>query len=772
MKKRLFALMLSVLLVLTSATVAFATETAGTAPATDGGFQITIPREDDDPVTYDFKEIASNDRFTLTLDEESTFICLEDKTTGQKWFSNPPIANGSDPYASGIAITDLRSVIGLTYTNSEKQVKVTNNAVGSVNKDSYEITMIPGGVHILYDFTEAKIKIPVQYTLTEDGLKAELLYKEIVDNGYEYGTNTINKMEFMKYFGAASGADEGYLVIPDGSGAIVEFNNQKNVNEMVYNKEFYGQDMAMATETDQYTSREEKITLPIFGMVKNGYGMLAEVTAGAETAVLGAATSGNNLVGDYNIIYTTTAFRINYEIPLMSQIASETSNVMYNAEDVTSLEAYTVQYHFDEEQGADYITMANDYREILLDRGWLTDDEVTERLYTEFYGAINKKKSFAGILYTARETLTSFEDAMAILEDLRAGGVKNITAMYQNFSDDYFDGKIEIKLSASGSLGGQSGLTDLINAAGENGTPVSVAADFVTIPNGGNDFSTFWDVADAINVSPIEVYPFSLNGNTMDLSQRPYYLIDPQKYSKGVDSLLNAAESNGYKSYYFDEEALQLYSDLAPEGYQSERTSGAQAEQFARLADSGVELTLSNPNAFLMAYADYMVDIPVCSSKEILFDGDIPFLQTVLRGLKSFGGESMNITDASQTSFLRHLEYGTDMKYSLINSESEALLNTKLTFLYSATYDRTKYLTEAELEQDDIETYADQIKARYTAFEELGAKVGQSGISEHTREGDVAVTTYENGTKVYVNYGSEAATLGGVTVEGLSYVIV
>ncbi len=772
MKKRLFALMMSVLLVLTSASVAFAVETADTTPAADANFQITIPQEDDDPVVYDFKEVTSNDRFALLLDEESTFICLSDKTTGQKWYSNPPIANGSDPYAAGIAITDMRSVLGLTYTNSEKQVKVTNNAVGSVNKDTYEITPVDGGVHILYDFAEAKIKIPVQYTLTEDGLKAEILYKEINEKGYEYGTNTINKIEFMKYFGAASSADEGYLVIPDGSGAIVKFNNDKNVNEMVYDKEFYGQDMALVTETHQYTSRSEKISLPVFGMVKNGYGMLAEVVSGAETASLGAATSGNLLVGDYNIVYTTTAYRINYSIPLMSQVASQTSNAMYNAEDVTSLDSYAVQYHFDETQGADYISLANDYREILLDRGWLTDDDVTERLYTEFYGAVNKKKSFAGILYTARETLTSFEDAKAILADLEAGGVKNITALYQNFSDDYFDGKIEIKLSPSGSLGGQSALSDLINTAAEKGTSVSLAADFVTIPNGGNDFSTFWDVADAINVSPIEVYPYSLNGNTMDLSQRPYYLIDPQKYSKGVDALLNAVEANNYQSLFFDEEALQLYSDLAPEGFQSERTSGAQAEQFARLAESGTELTLSNPNAFLMAYADYMVDIPVCSSKEILFDGDVPFLQTVLRGLKSFGGESMNINDVSQTSFLRHLEYGTDMKYSLINSESEALLSTKLTFLYSATYDRSQYLTEAELESDNIETYAAQIKARYAAFEELGAKVGQAGIASHTRENNVAVTTYDNGAKVIVNYSDAAVTVDGVTVEALSYAIV
>lgn len=772
MKKRLFALMMSVLLVLTSASIAFATESAETdAPAAAGAdFEISIPREDDEPVVYKYETIAKNDRFTLLLDKATTFFCVVDNATGQKWYSNPPIANGDDPYAAGIAITDLRSVIGLTYTNPELQVKVTNNAVASVNKETFEITEIENGFHILYDFAEAKIKIPVQFTLTETGLKAEILYKEIIENHYEYGGNTINHIDFMKYFGAADEKDEGYLVIPDGSGAIVEFNNDKNVNEMVYKKEFYGQDMAKVTETDQFTSREEKITLPMYGMVKNGYGMLAEVTSGAEMASLNAATSGNLLVGGYNVIYTNSVFRVNYSIPLMSQVASETSNAMYNAEDPTSVESYTVEYHFDEEKGANYITMANDYREILLERGWLTDDEVSDRLYTEFYGAVNKKKSFVGILYTARETLTSFAEAQAILNDLTEGGVENITALYQNYSDDYFEKRIETKVNASGSLGGQGAMTDLINDAASKKIPVSVAADFVTIHTDGNDYSTYWDVADAINVSPIAVYPFSLNGNTMNLSEKPYYLVDSRNYDKGVDSLIQAAADKGYTSYYFDEEALQLYSDLAPGANQGDKTSMIQREQFKKIADSGIEVTMSNPNAFLMAYADYLVDIPVCSSKEILFDEDVPFLQTVLRGMKNFGGESMNISDVSQSSFLRHLEYGTDMKYSLINSDSEALLNTDMTFLYSATYDRSKYTAEGSVAQ--IETYADQIKERYKAFDEFGDKIGQAGITAHTREGDVAITTYSNGVKVYVNYGDAAATVNGVQIDAMGYKIV
>ena len=37
-------------------------------------------------------------------------------------------------------------------------------------------------------------------------------------------------------------------------------------------------------------------------------------------------------------------------------------------------------------------------------------------------------------------------------------------------------------------------------------------------------------------------------------------------------------------------------------------------------------------------------------------------------------------------------------------------------------------------------------------------------MTAHKSEGDVTVTEYENGTRIYVNYGYDAATVDGVTI--------
>ena len=301
MNKRLLAIVLCVVLAMSSV---LAVSAAPAAKADQKAYEKTIVAgEGDNEVTFVFKEVAKNDRFVLAFDEASTFISLTDNKTGQTWYSNPPISVNEDPYVEGMAKTDIRSVLRIAYTNSSMKTKDANSYAGSVMRGAFEYKMLDNGLRVDYTFEEANIVIPVQYTLLDDGMKAEVIFSEIKENG----SNTLNTLDFLMYFGASGEKDKGYFVVPDGSGALINFNNEKNVDSMKYNKPFYGIDNAETTEADIESSRSEKITLPVFGVVKNGYGFLAEVVSGAETANLKAAMSGNRLVGAYNVIYTGTA---------------------------------------------------------------------------------------------------------------------------------------------------------------------------------------------------------------------------------------------------------------------------------------------------------------------------------------------------------------------------------------------------------------------------------------------------------------------------------
>ncbi len=1039
MKKRILALTMSVLLVVSSMCGAFAEKEP--AETTEKTPDIVYYNDDLDKVEREFcfEEVASNDRFVLRCDADNQTVSIEDKATNQIWYSSPPV-NAKD--LGGEAVSSVKSVLYVSFVNSSNVQKYIYSSMSE--SVTTEVTKLAdgSGVRFDFDFFQFKFKIPVTFRLNNENnsVEASVLLSEID----EYGDNRVTSIDFLKYFAAAREGSEGYLVIPDGSGAIIDFDNGNNLTDLEFKKPFYGDDAAELTSKTVETSRKEDVTLPIYAIVTDNapyedevvlqpiydknvlaleaieaaddavgaaedaiddaidahedtvkaqedldaadesdadklaeaqtalddavaaeddalaaavlaandavtaveaaqalcdeltdlaagvpeqylerataaaeataeelteiatradeavalaanpfaeeteaesdeeeaeaeeeteaeaeteveaepavavegelegdqtpaypgpdaeepaedeaeaeilvedteeapdeevatdavdedvadpdedvtedgddevasddadgeeaddeadveteeetaepeiaedvpqYGVLAEVTSGAEIATLRAFVSGNKLNGNFNSAYTTITYRESYKIPLKGQ--SSASDVLYNAEDATSLETFTITYRFSDTDETDYNTIANMYRDVLInEKGWLdSEGDITDRFYMELYGAAEKKKSFAGLVYNARETLTSFDDALSIIQELKDAQVDNLHVMYNTYSDDYFNGDMEIELGASDSLGGQEALTSLLTESKDRlNTNIAMAADFQSFYNGGNGVSTFWDVADVINISPIEVYPFALNANAMDTSKSPYYLLDPQKYGETVDTLIASAKEKGYTSLYFDEEAVQLYSDLAPEGFQAERTSVAQKEQYERLAGEGFEITMSNPNAYLYQFADYIVDVPVCSSKEVIFDDDIPLLQAVLRGSKNFSGESMNINDVSDESFLRHLEYGTNMKYSLIKGETELLLKTDMTFLYSATYN----------------TFKDQIVERCAALEDYSAAVKDSYIVDHTREdgGNVAITTYSNGAKVYVNYGDEAYTTDdGKVIESMSYLI-
>ena len=80
-------------------------------------------------------------------------------------------------------------------------------------------------------------EIAVEYSLNNDGLVARILRESIVES--EFGE--LVYIDFLPYFGTISTEDEGYILIPDGSGAIMNFNNEKSYHD-VYSKRIYGFD--------------------------------------------------------------------------------------------------------------------------------------------------------------------------------------------------------------------------------------------------------------------------------------------------------------------------------------------------------------------------------------------------------------------------------------------------------------------------------------------------------------------------------------------------
>lgn len=78
----------------------------------------------------------------------------------------------------------------------------------------------------------------------------------------EYPINTLSVLE---YFGAGGSKDEGAILVPDGSGALIHFNNGK-LQYPSYQQDIYGPDLTMKLR--EASSNESKARLPVFGMIR------------------------------------------------------------------------------------------------------------------------------------------------------------------------------------------------------------------------------------------------------------------------------------------------------------------------------------------------------------------------------------------------------------------------------------------------------------------------------------------------------------------------
>jgi len=79
------------------------------------------------------------------------------------------------------------------------------------------------------------------------------------------------------------------------------------------------------------------------------------------------------------------------------------------------------------------------------------------------------------------------------------------------------------------------------------------------------------------------------------------------------------------------------------------------------------------------------------------------------------------------------------------------------------------YTNSADIYSSKYSTYRDDIIEYTKALKEVNDAVKGAFIIDHERLGGVTVVTYDNGTKIYVNYSKTEQVVDGYTIEPLGY---
>lgn len=555
----------------------------------------------------------------------------------------------------------------------------------------------------------------------------------------------IQTIHLLEYFGAAGNADEGYLFVPDGTGALIHFNNGK-LTSSPYDAPVYGLDEAV--QRKEVVQRNETIRFPVFGMVRGESAFLAVIEEGDALSSVKADISGR-----YHSFNSVSA---KFELVKMDYITL-TSGSRTSSIPVFQSGSYggelRISFQFLQGNDASYSGIAALYRDRLALEGQWQRQEMKRDLpfILQLEGAFEKRKSFLGIPYKSTVALTTFEEAIDIISQLKEQGISHIQLRYEGWSDKGIRHGAPAKLSPESKLGGKGGLQRLTEYLRSEGVAFYPDIAFQQKFRGDSGAATFLNQKDA------KIFAYSPVHFMEDKSKFSHYVLSPA-------ALPGAVEGAKKKISKLDIEGLSLRdlgAVLSGDYHDSKSVDRQKAKELVQsnlnsIASGVGRLMVNGGNGYALDNASTVVNAPLRSSSFNILDEDVPFYQMVLHGYIDYAGQPWNMAEAQNIEWqaLKALETGSSVYFQWFHSDPSVIKGTDYDYLYSAHY--LDWLELANEQYQSINAVLKQVQ-------------GQTISSHKKLQADVYETTYENGLRIVVNYSDDAVQINGAAIPPNSY---
>lgn len=699
-----------------------------------------------------FNKVAENANLELAADFTTGEIRITEKASGMQWFSNP-----QDRSEDNIAPvkSKLNAQIHVKFMNLEKGVNVEfDNYTGSIKKGRMTHELVENGIKFIFGFPTANVYIPVQYTLCEDGFKAEIVTGEIT--GVGYNPFLVETIDVLPYFGAGGLEDEGYLFVPDGSGALMQFNNNKQ-NYMSYSAPVYGKNLAMDIKK-QETVRE-RVTLPVFGSKVNDHAFLGVITSGEAISTISAAVSKKD--SSYNHVYASATLR---EYGLLqsgsshghlAQLESHTIDYSKNLMDGAN---YTIRYFFLDGEDANYTGMSKCYRNYLQQNGLLKDSELADKKYMvlDLVGAVSIKKYVMGVKKPVVTAMTTYNEVCEIVKELKAQGVENIIVNYIGAMDSGLNNEMFNKVAVESVLGSKKEFKKMVSYLEQEGVLLFLETNPVDLYENGNGYSENDDSVKTFFNKYAFQYKYDLDTNAFIESSR-WHLLRPQLAADLVSSFADSLSDWNVGQISLSRLGEVVYADYVQGNNYLSRTAAMKIwDQALKAADEKTKyLLVHSGNSYCSPYVDVITDVSDSYSSFDMEDQSIPFYQMVFQGNTLVTSVGINTTVDYEYAFLKALETGCSLKYNLIYGDVSQLVGTDYNTMVSYSYDYWKNVA--------IEEYLEMQKA-------VSRIAGEDVVWHEQVAEDVTRTVYAS-AEVIVNYGDEAFTYNGHKIAARDYLI-
>lgn len=592
----------------------------------------------------------------------------------------------------------------------------------------------------------AKFTAAVRYALDGDELLASVDTRNI-EESQAYRIHTIGLLE---HFGAAGKQVEGYMFVPDGSGALIRLNNGRVLSQPVV-VPIYGEDGSIVKDDKPFTAETNR--MPVFGMKKGDEAYFAVIEQGDALAQLTADIGGkqheyNSIAAKFTIL-PKDKLRLNEREELV-----RTPSEPYRGK-------LQIRYSFLYEDKANYSGMAAYYRGYLEHKYGLkkVDSQGDAPFYMELIGTIPKTKSFLGIPYEAQVPLSDFTQSSKLVDELDGKQVRNIRLLYSGWFNGGVRHKLPWRIRMNGELGSREEWQSLVERVKQTGGALYPDVAFLEVYQDGSGFDPSEDAAQFLTRKIAKVYdydPVTFRKNRMLFS---HYNLSPGKLDAVIDGFLHDYGKLGMDAVSLRDLGSDIHSDFRlSQTINRQEAKQINEKELERIQKAAPDLMVNGGNAFSLKYAKHLVNLPQTSSMFQIADESVPFAQMVLHGYVEYAGKPYNYADDQdlRTNVLRSLETGSNVYYRWICADPSELNETASEDLYAVYY--KTWFDEAVKAYEEVNAVLRQVRGQTIVAHE---KLGQ----------DVYRTTYENGKSVTVNYGKKAISVGGITVGAESYAV-
>ena len=711
----------------------------------DYGFDPEAEMLTDEQALAEMKLAVENDKLALYYNKDAV-IALVDKNTGEVWWSSPINIEASAGKAA--QKTKLKSALSLVYATPAEQKTTTQNSEDQKASCDVKITVVSDGLEIVFAYEKAKITVPVKLTLTEEYLGLNVDTSQIEEQD---SNQIVQSLTFMSAFGAAEPDEEGYFVIPDGSGALINFNNGKT-SYASYKGKVYGRDVTVV-ET-QKPAVTQQVYLPMYGIVKGSSGMMVVADKGDTCATINAYIAGQGKTS-YNACYFDFELRTDDEY-LMGGESNPLTVFEKRGILVPEIELRYYPVSNDDKSDVNYIDIADSYRNYLISEQGVTKSEAVDSgaLYIDFYGATMKQETVLGFPVTMQHETTSFAEAKTILEQLKALGVGNIVVNYNQWTTADIKGKVADKAKAASILGGKSDFKDLMEYAENNGITVYPAVDNLTFESGGGYF-TMTDTAIRVSNAYSRQIEYDLAHGIENKFYDAMSLLSPRKYEKVFNNLAKSYSKYGLDTISLGSATTVIYGDYGKKSVSREMFKNNLQTYMEELQGSVGSILADGANAYVLKYVDHISDVPLSSSKYDIFDVEIPFYQIVMSGLKPVSTTAVNGDAEVADLVLRALACGSNLRFDFVAETADELKDTRYDTLYYANY----------------EYWVEDAAGLYNFANCVLTNTAGSTITEYEiLDENTIKTVYENGVTTVVNLEDRTITVDGIPISIYNYI--